>query len=303
MKNKSKNRQCGFTLIEVIITLVVLAILAAMVASYFGTSIFQSSTPVSRLKAAGKLNAVMEKITADYNNSPATWSPNTAYAVDTVILPTIWGKNWYQYICTVTGTSGSTEPAWPRPKASCTTGSNLCTVDDENCTLCAVTDGSVTWTYSGPQTPLKNWLENTAYTKNAIVYSDNGYQYICTVAGISGSTEPIWPTTINAKVTETTGSTPKVQWQCKGLQPLLTLQNSIGNEESEYSNKTFGGDNQVKYRVIYNRFITYVNNQERNTAVVAGEADYGKYLKVTIGLHSTESPRTGETLTTLFVRR
>jgi len=205
------------------------------------------------------------------------------YAVNSAILPTAGKKNWCQYICTVAGTSGSTEPTWP------TTGT--------------VSDGGITWTYSGTAPPLKSWAASTAYTLNAIVYSNNGYQYICTVAGISGSNEPTWPTTTDATVTETTGSTPKVRWKCRGLQPLPALQARIGNEGSEYSNKTFGGDTQVKYSVIYNRFITFVSNTERNTAVVAGEADYGKYLKVTIRLHSTASPRTDETLTTIFVRR
>jgi len=273
----------GFTLIEVIITLVLAGIVAAMLFSYFGSSIIQSSTPVSRLKAVGKLNAIMEKITSDYNNSYAIWSPNTTYTVDTIILPTKWRKNWYQYICMQAGTSGSMEPAWP------TSG--------------AVEDGSVRWEYSGTQPPLKSWVEDTDYTINAVIYSRNGYQYKCIVAGRSGFTEPAWPTTIDATVTETRGSTSTVAWKCRGLQPLLALQTRIGNEGSEYSNKTFGGDNQVKYRVIYNRFITFAGNTERSTAVVAGEADYGKYLKVTIGLHSTESPRTDETLTTLFVRR
>ncbi len=283
MKMRRNNLECGFTLIEVIITLVVIGIVAAMTATYFGTSITQSSTPIHRLRAAGKLNQIMEKITADYNNATATWSSNTAYAVNSIIFPTAGKKNWYQYICTVAGTSGSTEPTWP------TTGT--------------VSDGAITWTYSGTVLPLKTWAASTVYAINAIVYSNNGYQYICTVAGTSGSTEPTWPIIINATVTETTGSTPKVVWKCRGLQPLLVLQNRIGYEGSEYSNKTFSGDTQVKYRVIYNRFITFVGNAERSTAVVAGEADYGKYLKVTIGLHSTESPRTAETLTTIFVRR
>lgn len=282
MKMRKNNLEYGFTLIEIIITLVVIGIVAAMMAAYFGTSITQSSAPVSRLKAVEKLNAIMEKITADYNNAIATWSPNTTYAKDTIILPTASKKNWYQYVCTEPGTSGSTEPEWP-----------------SSGTVTETTGTGVQWTYSGTVLPLKSWAENTTYAEKAIVYPTNGYQYICTVAGTSGSTEPTWPTTIGATVPETTG----VIWKCGGFQPLLDLQTRIGNEGSEYSNKTFGGDTQVKYRVIHNRFITFVDNIERSTPVVTGEADYGKYLKVTISLHSTESPRTDEKLTTLFVRR
>jgi prepilin-type N-terminal cleavage/methylation domain-containing protein len=289
MKIRKNNLESGFTLIEVIITLVVVAIVAAMMVAYFGTSITKSSLPISRLQAAGKLNQIMEKITADYNNAPATWSPSTDYtaptspAAPTVILPTAANRNGYQYICTTGGTSGTTEPAWPT-----TVGAT-------------VADGGVIWNYSG-YTPPTNWVASTAYPLNAVVYSTNGYQYTCTVAGISGTTAPAWPTTVGALVTETTGSTPYVQWTCRGPQPTLALKIKIGNEGSEYSNQTFGGDTLVKYRVIQNRFVKFVGNAE-NGPITAGDSDYGKYLKVTIGLHSTEVPRTDETLTTLFVRR
>lgn len=284
MKIRKSNLESGFTLIEVIITLVVVAMVAAMMVAYFGTSITQSSLPVIRLQSAGKLNQIMEKITADYNSEPATWSPSTMYSVGAntpaVILPTATNRNGYQYICTAVGTwtSGATEPAWPA-----TIGAT-------------VNDGTVIWTNSG-YSPPKNW-QVRSYTLNTVVYpnNNNGYQYICTTAGISGTTEPIWPTTVGATVNDGT-----VQWKCS-LQPTLTLKTKIGNEGSEYTGKTFGGDAQVKYRVIQNRFIKFVGNTE-NGPITAGDSDYGKYLKVTIGLHSTEASQTEETLTTLFVRR
>jgi prepilin-type N-terminal cleavage/methylation domain-containing protein len=285
MKIRKNNLESGFTLIEVIITLVVVAIVAAMMVAYFGTSITKSSLPISRLRAAGKLNQIMEKITADYNNEPSTWSPGTAYAttnsslgtsLPTIILPTAANRNGYQYICTTGGTSGSTEPAWPTMVSA------------------TVADGGVIWTNRG-FTPPTNWFASTAYPLNAVVYPKNGYQYKCTVTGISATTEPAWP----AGGTVTDGT---VTWTYVGPQPTVALQTKIGNEGSEYSGKTFGGDNQVKYRVIQNRFIKFVGNTE-NGPITAGDSDYGKYLKVTIGLHSTDVPRTDETLTTLFVRR
>ena len=79
MKTRKNIFEYGFTLIEVIVTLVVIAVVAAMIAVYFGTSYTQSSVPISRLMAAGNLNQIMEKITGDYNNAPTTWSPGTAY--------------------------------------------------------------------------------------------------------------------------------------------------------------------------------------------------------------------------------
>jgi len=295
MKTRKNNLESGFTLIEVIITLVVVAVVAAMMVAYFGTSITQSSLPIARLKATGKLNQIMEKITADYNNAPATWSPSTAYIVGVntpaFILPTATNRNGYQYICTAVGTwtSGATEPTWPT-----TIGAT-------------VNDGGVIWTNSG-YSPPKNW-EVRSYTLNAVVYpnNNNGYQYICTTPGISGTTEPTWPTTSGATVNDGT-----VQWKCSP-QPTLALKTKIGNEGSEYSHQTFGSDTTVKYRVIQNRFITFDTTNKENDSCTSGSCDmliygvntnvYGKYLKVTIGLHSTESPRTDDTLTTLFVRR
>lgn len=69
MKGKRQARpQCnnGFTLIEVIITIVVAAILASMIFSYFGTAITGSATPVSRLETALAAQSAIENVTADY---------------------------------------------------------------------------------------------------------------------------------------------------------------------------------------------------------------------------------------------
>lgn len=284
MKTRKNNLVSGFTLVEVIIALVVVAIVAAMMATYFGTSITQSSAPIFRLKAAGNLNQIMEKITTDYNNTPPTWSPNTLYAANTIILPSEGKRNGRQYITILGGTSGSTEPTvWP------TSGT--------------VPDGGVSWTCNGT-TPPKNWSTNpdTAYTVNSVVYPTNGYQYICTIAGSSNPTHvPNWSTAVAVGALVTASGWT---WECRGPQPTLALHNRIGNEDSEYTNQTFGGDTQVSYRVIHNRFIRFdTSGTEVSTPVTTGHTGYGKYLKVTIGLHSTAAPRTDETLTTLFVGR
>jgi prepilin-type N-terminal cleavage/methylation domain-containing protein len=59
----------GFTLIEIIISLVVLAILATMVVSYMGSSVRDSVQPTIRLQNTMALQAVMENIRADINNN------------------------------------------------------------------------------------------------------------------------------------------------------------------------------------------------------------------------------------------
>jgi hypothetical protein len=86
---------------------------------------------------------------------------------------------------------------------------------------------------------------------------------------------------------------------------LLALKNKIGAEVTggaDYT-QTFGGTS-LSYRVFHNSFITFdTSNTEVSTALVSGDADYGKYLKVTIGLPMAEPNRTNETLTTIFVWR
>lgn len=290
MKTRKNIFEYGFTLIEVIVTLVVVAVAAAMIAVYFGTSYTQSSVPISRLMAADNLNQIMEKITGDYNNAPATWSPGTAYttstAPPTVVLPTEANRNGYQYICSIAGTSGTTEPNWA---LYTTIGST-------------VPDGSVTWT-NGGLIPPNPWTISTAYSLNQVVYPTNGYEYICTVHGTSGTAQPSWPTTIGSTVAD--GS---VTWQC--YQPLVALQTKIGAEVAgghDYT-QTFNGVS-ISYRVIQNRFITFdTSNTESDSCTptscnMSGVNVYGRYLKVTIGLPMAASPRTADTLTTLFVRR
>jgi len=59
----------GFTLLEVIITLVVVAVVGAMLFSYFGSSLIQSSTPINRLHTTFSLQQALENITADYRKN------------------------------------------------------------------------------------------------------------------------------------------------------------------------------------------------------------------------------------------
>lgn len=56
----------GFSLVEVIITLVVAAILAAMLGRLLGTSLLDSAEPLNRTQNLLSLEEVVETITADY---------------------------------------------------------------------------------------------------------------------------------------------------------------------------------------------------------------------------------------------
>lgn len=66
------------------------------------------------------------------------------------------------------------------------------------------------------------WLASTAYALGDYVVptTENGYRYECTTAGTSGTTEPVWPTTIGATVTD--GS---VVWTCRAKNPSTDTTN------------------------------------------------------------------------------
>jgi len=52
----------GFTLLEIIITMTVTAVLATMIYTYFGKAFTESVTSITRLKSSAALQQVMENI-------------------------------------------------------------------------------------------------------------------------------------------------------------------------------------------------------------------------------------------------
>jgi prepilin-type N-terminal cleavage/methylation domain-containing protein len=64
----------GFTLIEVIITLTVAALLMAVVLPYLGTTLLRSSEPLINLQNTLSTYQAMENMTADYRNLKVTKS-------------------------------------------------------------------------------------------------------------------------------------------------------------------------------------------------------------------------------------
>ena len=63
--NASQNRQ-GFTLIEVIVTIIAAGILAAFFVNFMGTSLSSASDSVTRVQAESGGEAAVERIIADY---------------------------------------------------------------------------------------------------------------------------------------------------------------------------------------------------------------------------------------------
>ena len=74
--NTVLNNKQGFTLLEVIITFIVAAILGTIFLQVMGTSMQQSYEPVSMVQNGFSVNEIMEKMNADYRNRLFTSTSN-----------------------------------------------------------------------------------------------------------------------------------------------------------------------------------------------------------------------------------
>ncbi len=110
MRLKSDRHARGFTLIEIIVTLTITAVLATMIFTYFGKAFTESVTSITRLKSSAALQRVMENITADYNVYPK-WRSGTNYAAGALVIPLNFNGLYYR--CDTAGISGTSEPIWP----------------------------------------------------------------------------------------------------------------------------------------------------------------------------------------------
>jgi len=77
------------------------------------------------------------------------------------------------------------------------------------------------------------WVASTAYALGAYVRptTPNGFRYECTTAGTSGTTEPVWPTTLGSTVTDGTAV-----WTCRADNFLywadLTISKTIASGDT-----------------------------------------------------------------------
>jgi type II secretory pathway pseudopilin PulG len=283
--NRQKNNQRGFSLLEAIIVLIAVGITAALMAAYFGANITHSAGPVNQFRASAQLNKIIETITSAYVYP--YWSPSAEYIAGTIVIPTKSGRRTgLLYQAVQDGTSGPTEPDWSQAMT-------------ENSSL---HDGTIVWrTVWGPGNDngavpvleLKQWQPNRqylAYGIDSVVAPGDGRQYVCIAGGKSGASE--WPSQ--------GGSDAGVQWQDVGFAPALVLKEEIGAEGTQ---PTSFYNIDVKYKVIQNRFIKFENGTEVNIDSQRDDSEYGKYLKVVLGLHPDQKPHTDETVTALFVRQ
>jgi prepilin-type N-terminal cleavage/methylation domain-containing protein len=126
------NKDKGFTLIEIIITLTLVSVLSTMIFTYFGKALTESVTPIVWLRTSATLQRVVENITADYNVYPK-WRSGTVYSATTsYVIPTNFNGFYYQ----CTAVSGDNKSAMIEPANWPTSGTTI-------------TDNNVTWTCAG----------------------------------------------------------------------------------------------------------------------------------------------------------
>jgi prepilin-type N-terminal cleavage/methylation domain-containing protein len=73
-KPRTGRGQGGFTLLEVIVTIVIAAIMGVFFVQFVGTSVIHSADPVLRVQNLSRTTHIMEYMTADYKRLAATQS-------------------------------------------------------------------------------------------------------------------------------------------------------------------------------------------------------------------------------------
>lgn len=203
MKNNLPPRHSGFTLIELIATVAVVAVFSAMMLTMFSDTLIRSSDSLKNGSRSSDLCKAMANILSDYTPYPR-WKPSTSYAVGNKVLPT--GMNGRFYICINAGISAASEPEWR---------------DYEK-----TQDGSATWRAGV-------WVPKTSYAAGDLVVptDPNGHLYRCTTAGTTNESEPKWKLTSARPITD--GS---AQW----MRLLGYLQLQIGAADGNRKETLYG---------------------------------------------------------------
>jgi prepilin-type N-terminal cleavage/methylation domain-containing protein len=97
----------GFTLIEIIVTLVIVAVMATMISVYFGKGFLGTATPVPQLQKFTDLHRAMENIRSAYQKYPK-WRSGALYVAGNLVIPS--NPNGRYYECKGGGSCGSSSP-------------------------------------------------------------------------------------------------------------------------------------------------------------------------------------------------
>jgi prepilin-type N-terminal cleavage/methylation domain-containing protein len=113
---RPRHKRSGFTLIEIIITMMIVSVLGTMIYTFFLKAFSESVTPITRLRASAALHKVMANITADCNRFPR-WRSGTVYNYSayqaTYVIPTNFNGHYYKLTNSGTSSAPGFEPAWP----------------------------------------------------------------------------------------------------------------------------------------------------------------------------------------------
>ena len=115
----------GFTLIEVIATLIIGAIFFAMVFSFFSAPIIKANNPSQNLQNISSLDSVMADITNVYNKFKIWGDNKVYYSKGDIVVPTVSNDCYYE--CKTAGSRGTSEPSWSTQDSA------------------LITDGNITW--------------------------------------------------------------------------------------------------------------------------------------------------------------
>ena len=140
--------------------------------------------------------------------TPGQWTAGAPYATGAIVMPTAAFNGGWPYVYAATGAGGTAGGAEPNWSTAITIGST-------------VSDGGVTWVCTGYAANGAPWKSATSgYVNGTAVIPEhaNGLVYVVTGGAgtrTSAGSEPVWPLTIGATVTDNPGGN-QVVWTCVG---------------------------------------------------------------------------------------
>lgn len=175
-------------------------------------------------------------VKAETPESPATWTGETLKNVGDFVIPVAAQATGYAYKSGDYGYTGATQPTWPTTLSNTVVDGDItwtCVIaptahhdkrtafaDDvlrgawnQNAIPSAITTNATIGAEIDLIMSAPTWQAATAYvlTDDVVPVTVNGYRYVCTSAGTTGSSEPDWPMTVTGTVTDGT-----VTWTCDG---------------------------------------------------------------------------------------
>jgi hypothetical protein len=165
----------------------------------------------------------------------APWEPKTTYKYGQEILVLNGTQPYIETAASLTGTTGSTVPAWSG------------TIGIET------TDGTVTWVNQGRTAVAapSGWKAKTSYGSETQI-NDGTNVEITIVAGTSGTSAPTWNPNIGGTTSDNT-----VMWRNAGIWPSASLSVTGGTTGIIIDNaSSFAGASQVYFSTLGNQTCT-----------------------------------------------